>query len=391
MLFRWVQQTSSDEGSVYFDGNGDSLSVADNADFDFGTGDFTIELFANTSTGIILNPVLIGASGGWYVQIKTNGTILEFYDGSTSIQATGLDLKGAWHHIAVTKESNVVKIFVDGVLKSTASNSNIINLANTLYIGNYGGGGLHYLGYISNVRVIKGTSLYAVDFTPSTSDLTAISGTSLLCCQSKDSETQEATGKTISINGNTASSTESPFSGPAPSVIGADGNATFAGTVNATYFVGDLSGKLLNSQGQVVIDADNPDFGFDGNLTGDLDVTGNASFGGNVLSLGVTPDLWHSGVTRALRIGAGGAISSQINNRITEITTNAWHSGTSWKYIANDSATNYYQYLGEHVFNVAPSGTADNDITFTDILRINSSGINVTGTGTFTGTVNTGV
>ena len=91
----------------------------------------------------------------------------------------------------------------------------------------------------------------------------------------------------------------------------------------------------------------------------------------------------HSGVTRALRIGAGGAISSQINNRITEITTNAWHSGTSWKYIANDSATNYYQYLGEHVFNVAPSGTADNDITFTDILRINSSGINVTGTAVY--------
>ena len=172
---------------------------------------------------------------------------------------------------------------------------------------------------------------------------------------------------------------------PAVSTIGIDGDATFAGAVNATYFIGDLSGKLLNSQGQVVIDSDNPDFEFDGNLTGNLDVTGNASFGGNVLSLGVTPEAWHSGVTRALRIGAGGAISSQINNRITEITTNAWHSGTSWKYIANDSATNYYQYLGEHVFNVAPSGTADNDITFTDILRINSSGINVTGT------VNTGV
>ena len=114
----------------------------------------------------------------------------------------------------------------------------------------------------------------------------------------------------------------------AVSTIGVDGDATFAGPVNATYFIGDLGIKLLNSQGQVVIDADNPDLGFDGNLTGDLDVTGNASFGGNVLSLGVTPGGQHSGVTRALRIGAGGAISSQINNRITEITTNAWHSGT---------------------------------------------------------------
>ena len=199
-------------GSVEFDGLNDSLSTADNADFDFGTGDFTVELFANNDVASSNNPVLIGASGGWYVQFKTNGSIIEFYTGSTSITATGLSLEGAWHHIAVTKESNSVRIFVDGVLQSTTANSDVTNLANTLYIGSFGGGGLYYDGYISNVRVVKGTALYTSNFTVPTEQLTAVSGTSLLCCQSPTDATEEATGKELLANGAVASEFN-PFSG----------------------------------------------------------------------------------------------------------------------------------------------------------------------------------
>lgn len=172
------------DGAVSFDGSGDSLSIPDNADFDFGTGDFTVELFTYNDLAQSSNPVLIGATGGWYLQFKTGGTIVEFYTGSTSIQATGLGLEGGWHHIAVTKASNVVKIFIDGILKSTTSNSDTTNLASTLYIGNLNGASLHYLGFISNVRIVKGTALYTTDFTPPTAPLTNVTNTKLLCCQS---------------------------------------------------------------------------------------------------------------------------------------------------------------------------------------------------------------
>jgi hypothetical protein len=176
--------TKITDGAVSFDGSGDSLSILDNADFDFGTGDFTVELFTYNDLAQASNPVLIGATGGWYLQFKTGGTIVEFYTGSTSIQATGLGLEGGWHHIAVTKASNVVKIFIDGILKSTTSNSDTTNLASTLYIGNLNGSSLHYLGFISNVRVIKGTALYTSNFTPPTAPLTNVTNTKLLCCQS---------------------------------------------------------------------------------------------------------------------------------------------------------------------------------------------------------------
>ena len=188
------------DGAVYFDGSGDSLSIADNADFDFGSGDFTVELFTYNDPAQSSNPVLIGATGGWYLQFKTGGTIVEFYTGSTSIQATGLGLEGGWHHIAVTKASNVVKIFIDGILKSTTSNSDTTNLASTLYIGNLNGASLHYLGFISNVRVIKGTALYTTNFIPPTRTLTNVTNTKLLCCQSNTSATAAAvTPGTITI------------------------------------------------------------------------------------------------------------------------------------------------------------------------------------------------
>ena len=38
-------QTSENTGSVFFDGTGDFLTTADNVDFEFGSGDFSIEAF----------------------------------------------------------------------------------------------------------------------------------------------------------------------------------------------------------------------------------------------------------------------------------------------------------------------------------------------------------
>ena len=221
--------TKITDGAVSFDGSGDSLSIADNADFDFGSGDFTVELFTYNDPAQSSNPVLIGATGGWYLQFKTGGTIVEFYTGSTSIQATGLGLEGGWHHIAVTKASNVVKIFIDGILKSTTSNSDTTNLASTLYIGNLNGASLHYLGFISNVRVIKGTALYTTSFNPPTRTLTNVTNTKLLCCQSNTSATAAAvTPGSITANGDAAATTFNPFTTDINAVRGQEtGYCTF--------------------------------------------------------------------------------------------------------------------------------------------------------------------
>ena len=61
-------------------------------------------------------------------------------------------------------------------------------------------------GFISNLRVVKGTALYTDDFIPPTRELKKVPGTVLLCCQDPDNPLTEATGKTITGYGRFARS-----------------------------------------------------------------------------------------------------------------------------------------------------------------------------------------
>jgi hypothetical protein len=71
-------------------------------------------------------------------------------------------------------------MFVNGALLTSAT-SNHNYAAQAVTVGNFGGGGNYYFaGYITNVRLVKGTAVYTAAFTPSAAPLTAVTGTSLL-------------------------------------------------------------------------------------------------------------------------------------------------------------------------------------------------------------------
>ena len=102
-------------------------------------------------------------------------------------------------------------------------------------------------GYISNFRLVKGTAVYSGAFTPSTTPLTAVSGTSLLTCQSNrfiDTNTQAA-AKTITVNGSPSVVAFSPFN-PTASWSAAtyggsgyfDGNSDYLRTTGSALAVG---------------------------------------------------------------------------------------------------------------------------------------------------------
>ena len=96
----------------------------------------------------------------------------------------------------------------------------------------------------------------------------------------------------------------------------------------------------------------------------------NLDSNGN-MGLGVTPESgWHSdpvvfhfGPTGSLLDWTGGAV---------ELSSNYYYS-TSDKYLTTDYASQYRQSAGEHLFKVAPSGTADTAITWKTPLIIGNN------------------
>jgi hypothetical protein len=190
-------------GWSYFNsGTGNTrLSIANNAALQFGTGDFTVEFWAyitgqhptdlytgflsfggvygtaNTCLEFIMTP-----NGGFGVGSTTNTT--SNFNITLIAGSSGL-LFNTWHHFAVSRSGTTVRAFTDGVLKGTVT-------GNSTNINGTGIGAVMFQrldssvastpGYISNVRAVKGTAVYTAAFTPSTTPLLPITGTSLLTC-----------------------------------------------------------------------------------------------------------------------------------------------------------------------------------------------------------------
>ena len=226
--------------SNYFDGTGDFLKVDSGNVAQFGTGDFTMEawVFLISHDGDQSTIIAGGINFSIYTQpnlnIDTNGTVN--LNGS---QATSNALSlNTWTHVAVSRNSGTSRIFINGVQGSSASNTQNYNGVGAMIgmrtNGSSDFGTIH--GYISNARVIIGTGLYSSNFTPSAAPFTAVSGTSLLTCQSNRFIDNSTNAFAITVNGNTAVQAFQPFPGA----------TTWSGSVlgGSGYF--DGSGDYLN-------------------------------------------------------------------------------------------------------------------------------------------------
>ena len=95
---------------------------------------------------------------------------------------------------------------------------------------------------------------------------------------------------------------------------------------------------------------------------------------GNV-GIGVVPKAWESNLV-ALQYGLGASITSKKNDVVSYLSGNAYSDSVgNWKrmYV---SPANQYELAGNgtHEFKVAPSGTADSAISWTNAMTIDNSG-----------------
>ena len=318
--------------STYFDGTGDYLSLPSNAAFAFGTGAYTMEgwIYINAAptyistmfdAGGATNAISLGVAASGAVQIGKYGI------GNVVISTAGDVVSNQWVHVAAVRTStatNDTKLYVNGILKATGTDANNWTVTTSPTVGGIALAGYQTNGYLSNLRIVKGTAVYTANFTPPTAPLTAITNTSLLTCQDATIKDNSTNAFAITSNGQAQPVAQSPFTQTTTAV-----NTTYLGSGyfdgTGDYLTGPTSNAgLLMGTGDFTIE-------YWVYKTTSIAVATVVSFGGSGGNLrlfidNATPTIWDG----ATSLGAGNAINLNSWNHIV-----AQRSGTTLRFYTN--------------------------------------------------------
>lgn len=186
-----ISTTNSKFGSSsgYFPGAGGYLYIEQNIDaLYFSNHEFSIECWFCPTNNANANSAIIATAQSWgdssaKISFSSNSTIvLQGFLIADISSVTSLSLN-TWYHIAVTKQLNQIRLFINGVAEVTVSDTNVWDFsAGGTTIGTdleYGYDGF-IAGYLDDLRVVKGYAVYWDNFTPPTSQLTPLANVTIL-------------------------------------------------------------------------------------------------------------------------------------------------------------------------------------------------------------------
>ena len=204
----------------YFDGtSGQFLNTVANTAFNFGTGDFTVEGWVYPTSTSGTRPIVeirtsAANSTGFALLSQSGATTLNVYtNGGFAGASTGSIATNQWNHVALVRSGNTWTYYINGTSSGSFTNSSTQSDGGTTgpKIAGSTTAGEIWIGYISNIRIVKGTAVYTSNFTPPTTPLTAITNTSLLTCQSNRFRDASTNNFTITRNGDVSVQAFSPF------------------------------------------------------------------------------------------------------------------------------------------------------------------------------------
>ena len=169
--------------SIKFDGMGDcQLVTGTNADFTLGTNDFTVEFWykqlSRDTSGSGHSGGLFRISeadfsyaweGNFHISVSHEGALNVAFDQSKTLDGTAGDVGlYQWHHIAVTKQSNLQILYIDGIERGRTTHTGIdIDEGDRIVLGNYTNHRNSILdGYMQDVRLYRGVVKYTQNFDP---------------------------------------------------------------------------------------------------------------------------------------------------------------------------------------------------------------------------------
>lgn len=165
--------------SILLDGTEAIAVTGTLTDFAFGTGDFTIDAWIYTAVvtadGGLLRHVfgtdnLSTTNGACSLVIDTAAKMSMWYRSSGGVPTVGAQgatalTANTWTHVAVTRASNTVRIFINGTQDGSGTVTDSL-VCGAPFIGAGTSVGGRWNGHIEEMHVIKGQALWTSSFTP---------------------------------------------------------------------------------------------------------------------------------------------------------------------------------------------------------------------------------
>lgn len=359
--------------SNYFNGSTDYLSNASNSVLTFGSADFTVEYWAFCPS---LNSPFSVVFGG----DTSSATDIAFgfnpsspyctHSANWPVYTTTPMPIGVWTHLAFTRTSGTWKVYINGVDVTTGSQSNPSVTTTTLGIGARSSGANKFIGYISNIRVIKGQALNSTgNFTPSTTPVTAtavgwtganvagsITGTvSLLTCRSNRFIDNSPSPTIFTTTGSPSSQVFQPVPPPASYTAGAYGGSG--------YFNGTTD--YLSLADNVALQLGSGDFTIEGWFI----ISGPTSTAYNLISKGTAVTGWSLNTTTTARVQFS-YTALNLTGATTLITPNVWYHIAV---VRSGTSTGNLKIYINGAQEVASTGAVLDNFNQTDLLYISAS------------------
>ena len=359
-------------GYVTFDGTDDYLTTTySTSEFRWWDTDYTIEAWIYPTTltdwygtggqsytipALVGNMDPNGITNYWsFGPYNSSGNIQFYYYNGTpqhAMVSTESLTVDSWNHIAFIKNNSGCKIFVNGVgtnymaISGTPQDSTSYNLT----IGAYYNHDIN--GYVSNLRIVRGTALYTSNFTVPKEPLQNISNTKLLTCRGSSITDASDSSHNITVTGNSTAvyNNDACFE-----FDGTNDYITFSSSSSFGFGTGDFTVELFIRPDVVPstnmglcasLNTGTPvGFYFGADSTGEITFSFNSAsattFTANSTDVKWAANVWQHIV---LRRGSGDVMIFLDGSQIGTTKTDTANLGTSDDFVIGRYYTNYDDY-----------------------------------------------
>ncbi len=161
--------------SGLFDGTGDYVDTPDSDNWNFGSGDFTIDGWVRLNSLAAVNSIVsqyVSGGNDWVLYTQGDGSVRFYAGGASIVDMTSVSSEvttNTWYHLAVTRSGNNWKLFKNGTqIASSGATGAMPDYASLLYIGAYNPPAYFFDGSIDELRISKGIARWTANFTPPT-------------------------------------------------------------------------------------------------------------------------------------------------------------------------------------------------------------------------------